>query len=259
MHPTDNNIKRNVFQDLIKEVVKPEDVELDTIKQHDNLNDILWDENQKLKPEIRKILLENAKAFIKYSGVESFKYEDIILTGSMANYNYTNVSDIDIHIVMDFTQVSDDLDLVSDLFKTKKKLWENTYPTRIKNHDIELYFQHSDESHHATGVYSIIKDRWIKKPVKQVVDINSKNIQEKTSQFINKIEDLEKIINTENFLDEHEKLKEKIKKYRQTGLDDEGEYSTENIVFKILRNLGYLEKFFELKNKYLTKKLTIKQ
>ncbi len=259
MHPTYNNIPRNIFQKLIAEVVKPEDVNLDTIKQHEKLNPLLWDENNKLRANVRKTLLENAKTFIKYSGVDNVKFEDIIITGSMANYNYSDVSDIDIHIILDFTQVSNDLELVSDLLKTKKKLWSKTYETEIKGHEIELYFQHFEEPHISTGVYSLIFNKWIKKPVKEVVDINTKNIQEKTVDFVNKIDDLEKLLNSDDFLDEYIKLKEKIKKYRKTGLEEEGEYSTENIVFKILRNGGYLNKFFNLKNEYLTKNLSINQ
>lgn len=259
MHPIDNNIPRNIFQELIAEIVKPEDVDLDSIKQHKELNEIFWDENQKMKPEIRKILLENAKAFIDYANMEEKSFNDIILTGSIANYNYTDISDVDVHIVLDFSKISDDVDLVADLFKTKKKLWSKIIPSKIKDHDVELYFQDCKEKHKSTGVYSLMNNEWIRKPINKVVDINSDNIRKKTIEFINKINDLEKLVNSDEFIEEFNKLNEKIKKYRQIGLDTVGEYSTENIVFKLLRNLGYLEMFFELKKNHLTKKLTIKQ
>jgi predicted nucleotidyltransferase len=259
MHPTDNNIPRNIFQELIAEIVKPDEVEVDSIKQHDDLHPIFWDEDQKLRPEIRKILLKNAKSFIKFANIEEYRFIDIILTGSIANYTYTEASDVDLHIILDFSQISDDIELVNDLFKTKKSLWSKTYATKIKNHEIELYFQNEKEPHHAIGVYSLMKDEWIKKPTKKVLDVNTKNLQEKTVGFINKINDLEGLINSDNFIDEYDKLKEKLKKYRQSGLDKEGEYSTENLVFKLLRNLGYLDKFFNLKNEYVAKNLTINQ
>ena len=259
MHPTDNNIPRNIFQELIAEVIKPDEVEVNSIKLHGELNPIFWDENKKLKPEIRKTLLENAKMFIKFSNVEDFKFSDIVLTGSIANYTYTNISDVDLHIILDFSQISNDLDLVSDLFKTKRKLWSKTYATKIKNHEIEVYFQNEKQPHHSTGVYSIMDDVWIKKPTKGVLDINTKNLQEKTATFINKIDDLESIINSEDFMGEYEKLKEKVKAYRQSGLEKEGEFSTENLTFKLLRNLGYLDKLFNLKNEHVAKNLTIKQ
>lgn len=259
MHPTDNNIPRNIFQELIAEVINPNEINVDSIKVHDELNPIFWDEKKKLKPEIRKVLLENAKTFMMFSKVEHIKFSDIILTGSIANYTYTNTSDVDLHIITDFSQISDDIDLIFDLFKTKKKLWSKTYDTKIKNHEVEIYFQNEKEPHHATGVYSIMDNMWIKKPVKGVLDINTKNLQEKTADFINKIDDLSGLINSEEFMDEYKKLKEKIKNYRQSGLDKEGEFSTENLVFKLLRNLGHLDRLFNLKNEYITKNLTIKE
>ena len=259
MHPTDNNIPRNIFQELIAEVINPEEIEVDSIKLHDELNPLFWDENGELKPEMRKVLLENVKMFIRFSNVEDFKFIDIILTGSIANYNYTENSDIDLHIIMDFSQISEDSELVSDLFKTKKALWSKTYNTKIKNHEIELYFQNEKEPHHSTGVYSLMKGEWIKKPTKKVLDVNTKNIQEKTTDFINKIDNLKNLIDSDEFIDEYEKLKEKLKKYRQSGLDDRGELSTENLVFKLLRNLGYLDQFFGLKVQHISNNLTIDQ
>jgi len=253
---TDNNIPRNVFQELISEIVKPDDVE--SIKLHEELSPLIWD-GYEMKKNIRSILLENARAFINFSNLEEYKFSDIILTGSMASYNYTKHSDIDVHIVLDFKQISEDIELVEDLLKSKKKLWSKTYPTEIKDHEIELYFQDINHPHYAIGVFSIIKNEWIKKPVKEVIDINTENIKEKTADFINKIDDLKKIIHSENFNHEYEKLKEKLKKLRKTGLEDEGVYSTENISFKILRNLGYLDELFQLKNEHIRKKLSINQ
>ncbi len=259
MHPTDNNIPRNIFQELIAEVIKPDEIDVGSIKQHDELNPIIWDENKKMRPEIRKTLLENAKVFIKFAKVEELKFNDIVLTGSMANYSFTENSDIDLHIIMDFSQLSDDEDLVRDLLKTKKGLWLKTFETKIKNHQIEIYFQNKDEVHHATGVYSLMNDSWIKKPVKKVLDVNTRNLQEKTNDFIEKINNLESLIDSNEFVMEYNTIKDRIKKYRAGGLEAGGEFSTENLVFKLLRNLGYLEKLFDLRNQYFNKKLTIQQ
>ncbi len=255
---TDNNIPRNVFQELISEIVKPDEVDVDSIKLHDELSPLIWD-GYEMKKNVRLILLENAKTFIEFSNLDKYKFTDIILTGSMASYNYTKHSDIDLHIVLDFKQISEDIELVEDLLKSKKKLWSKIYPTEIKNHEIELHFQDINHAHYAIGVFSIIKNEWIKKPVKEVVDINTENIKEKASDYINKIDDLKKIVHSDSFSVEYEKLKEKLKKLRKSGLEDEGVYSTENITFKILRNLGYLDVLFNLKNEHITKKLSINQ
>jgi len=258
MLKTDNNIPRNIFQELIAEVVKPEDVDVESIKLHDELSPLIWNDYD-MKDEVRTTLLKNVKVFIEFSNLEEYKFSDILLTGSMAGYNYTKHSDIDVHIILDFKQISEDIELVKDLLKSKKKLWSKTYPTEIKDHEIELYFQDINEPHYAIGVFSVIKNEWIKKPVKEVVDINTENIKEKASDYINKIDDLKKTIHSDSFSGEYEKLKERLKKLRKTGLEGEGVYSTENITFKILRNLGYLDELFNLKNEHIRKKLSINQ
>jgi hypothetical protein len=248
--------KRNNISDTLKEVVEPDEVDVSSIKMNDTLSPLIWD-GDKLKPEIRKTLLMNAKRFIEFSDVENLKYNDIILTGSMANYNYNENSDLDVHIIMDFNQISSNKEFVGDFFKLKKQLWTENLPIQVKGHDVEMYFQDSAEPHHSSGTYSLIKNDWIRKPTNKIINIDSADVQLKSADIMNAIDDLESNQNEKDFLKKHETLKNKIKKYRQTGLDKSGEYSIENLVFKVLRNVGYLEKMVELKNKYLTQELSL--
>jgi hypothetical protein len=44
---------------------------------------------------------------------------------------------------------------------------------------------------------------------------------------------------------------------RKAGLEKEGEFSAENITFKILRRNGYLKKLFDLKKRAVTKDLSL--
>jgi len=271
MNNTNNNInnnprkwsckfwKKNNVSNILKEVIEPETVDVSSIKMNDTLNPFIWDEDEKLNPEIRKILLKNAKRFIEFSDVENLKYNDIILTGSMANYNYTENSDLDVHIIMDFTQISENKDFVGNFLKLKKQLWGDKLPIQVKGYDVEMYFQDAKEPHYSSGTYSLIKNDWIRKPIKKIINIDVADVQLKAADLINTIDDLEDDSDSENFIKKYEQLKNKIKKYRQTGLNKAGEYSTENLVFKILRNMGYLEKLINFKNKYLTKELSLKE
>lgn len=250
--------KHNI-SDVLKEVVEPESIDVSSLQMHDTLSPLIWDENETMKPDVRKILLMNAKRFIEFSDVENLKFVDIMLTGSMANYNYNENSDLDVHIVLDFGQVSENKDFVGDFFKLKKTLWNDSLPIQVKGHDVEMYFQDSAEPHHASGTYSLIKNDWINKPIRKIININTADVQLKSADYMNAIDDLEKHFDDEEFLEKYEKIKNKIKKYRQTGLDRAGEYSIENLVFKVLRNTGYLGRLFELKNKYLTQELSINE
>ena len=247
--------KKNV-SDLLKEVIEPEAVDVSSIQMNDELSPVIWD-GDSLKPDVRKALLLNAKRFIEFCDMENMKFEDIILTGSMANYNYNENSDIDIHIIMDFSQISENKDFVGDFFKLKKQLWSETLPIQVKGHDVELYFEDINEPHHSTGTYSIIDDEWITKPIRKLVNINTGAVQLKAADIMNMIDDLENNRNKNDFLKKHKQLKNKIKKFRQSGLESGGEYSVENLAFKILRNSGYLKKMMDMKNDYLTQELSL--
>jgi len=249
--------KKNNISDVLKEVIEPDAVDVSTIKMNDTLSPLIWGEDEKLKPEVRKTLLMNAKRFIEFSDVENLKYDDVILTGSMANYNYNEESDMNIHIVMDFNQISENKDFVGDFFKLKKQLWADKLPIQVKGHDVEMYFQDSKEPHHSSGTYSLIKNDWIRKPTKKIINVDTADVQLKSADLMNAIDNLEGKMDSEEFIKKHEQLKNKIKKYRQTGLDTAGEYSIENLVFKILRNTGYLEKMVDMKNDYLTNELSL--
>jgi len=248
--------KKNNISDVLKEVVEPDTVDVSSIQMHDTLSPLIWDDDT-LKPDVRKTLLMNAKRFIEFSDVENLKFNDIMLTGSMANYNYNENSDLDVHIILDFRQISENKEFVGDFFKLKKQLWADKLPIQVKGHDVEMYFQDSAEPHHSSGTYSLVKNDWIRKPTKKIVNIDSADVQLKSADLMNAIDDLESNINGDDFIQKHELLKNKIKKYRQSGLDKSGEFSTENLVFKILRNTGYLEKMVELKNDYLTDELSL--
>jgi len=251
---------RNNISDVLKEVVEPDTVDVSSIKMNDTLCPLIWESEEKLKSDVRMILLKNAKRFIEFSDVEELKFGDIILTGSMANYNYNEDSDLDIHIILDFNQISENKEFVGDFFKLKKQLWTEHLPIQVKGFDVEMYFQDSGEPHHSSGIYSLLKNNWVRKPIKKIINIDTADVQLKAADMMNNIEELESEIDSQNFLKKHEQLKNKIKKYRQSGLDSNGgEFSVENLVFKILRNSGFLEKMTEMKNQYLTDDLSLNE
>jgi hypothetical protein len=243
--------------DIINEVIEPEGIDVSSIQYHDDLNPAIWDSEDKLNEEVRKTLLMNAKKFIEFSDMENIKFKDVILTGSMANYNYNDISDLDIHIILDFDQISEDKDFVGKYFRLNKNLWGSKLPIQVKGHDVEMYFQDASEPHHSSGTYSLMHDEWINKPTKKIVNIDTGNIQLKAADFMNVIDELETISDSDVFFNKYNLIKDRIKKMRQSGLDNIGEFSSENLAFKILRNSGYLQKLVELKKDRLTKELSL--
>jgi predicted nucleotidyltransferase len=226
----------------------------------DELNSKIWDENKKLRKEVREKLLQTANEFIDFIGVPIL-LEDIIFTGSLANYNWSEYSDIDLHVVCDFIQFSDtELSLYEELFKVKKTIFNTNHDIKIFGYEVELYVQNASEAHFSSGVYSVLYDEWEVEPEKEDSNIDTKLLKSKINHWKSQIDTV--IDNaSEKDIDEAreyiKKFKEKLKKYRSSGLKKDGEYSYENLVFKYLRRSDYLDKLFNLENELLDKELSL--
>ena len=225
----------------------------------DELNPEIWDnEDLSMHNEIRKSLLDIADEFIENLGLPIF-VSDITMTGSLANYNWSKFSDIDLHIMYDFDE-SEDKELVKELFKLKKTLFNSTHDITVKGYEVELYVQDLNETHFSTGVYSVLYDEWLHKPSIEEVKIDENRLEDKVNSWMEKIDSVIDEIDTndlEGSLEVIDKLKDQLKKYRSCGLESEGEYSYENLVFKFLRRNGYIQKLFDFTNELVDKNLSL--
>jgi hypothetical protein len=229
----------------------------------DSLNPKVWNnpksiDSASIKDKVRSGLLNIADNFIEFLDVEIF-IDDIVLTGSLANYNWSNFSDFDLHILIDFNQFGKEEDLYKELFDLKKQLYNDKHNITVVGFEVELYAQDSKEEHYSTGVFSILKNEWLIKPNKIDFKLDKEALREKINSWTEKIDIALKLANEENDLSFIDKIKDKVKKYRQIGLKKEGETSYENLVFKYLRRSGYMEKLFKTKNKISDKKLSIER
>ena len=214
---------------------------------HQELSVKFWDEDKKLKPELREQLLRIANSFIDYLGI-NIDVVDITFTGSYANYNYTPFSDVDLHVIIDTKSINKDIDLVEEFLKVKRQYWNDKHDIKIQNIDVELYPQDIKEEHRSSGVYSISNDEWIVEPKKLLGKFDQRNVLKKV-QSIKKLVDIA-IDNSKekrNNLD-ISNLLEKIRKMRKSALEKGGEMSDENIVYKILREEGDIQKLYDMKD-----------
>ncbi len=226
----------------------------------DNLNSQVWQDEDTLNPDVRAKLLEIATEFIDFLSVPIL-VEDIIFTGSLANFNWSEFSDIDLHIVANFAQFDEDLlELYQELFKVKKTIFNSDFNIKIFGYDVELYVQNSTEVHFSTGVYSVLFDEWIEKPVKEDKKIDTEVLKGKINQWMSKIDTVIKNATDEDIESAKEyikNLKDKLKKFRSGGLKEGGEYSYENLTFKYLRRNGYLDKLFNFEKQLVDKELSL--
>ena len=234
---------------------------LDSFKLKDTLNPKIWDnpdspEESSMKPKIRKALTNIADEFIDYLGEDIF-VEDIVLTGSLSNFNWSEFSDFDLHIILDMKEYGKEEELYKEIFNLKKQVFNEKHDIKIFGYDVELYAQDISEPHTSTGVYSIMNDEWIKIPSKEPKDINREILLDKIKTWMGKIESGIKTSKNKKDIKPLETLKDKLKEYRKSGLESNGELSYENLVFKFLRRSGHIEKLFDEINNITDKKLSI--
>lgn len=203
---------------------------------NDILNPNVWD-GLKLKPEIKEKLLQIGKDF--YTDTETdAPLKDILFVGSLANFNWSDTSDFDVHVVIDFKDVDENVELVEKLVNALKSKWNDEHDIHLKGHNVEVYIQDITKENRSSGVYSLMQDKWLTEPQKENVLIDKEKIQQKYNDYVRKI-------NSGIKAQDIEKLKTIVKDVydmRQSGLDKSGELSTENLVFKILRSRNYIEK-----------------
>jgi len=217
-----------------------------------DLNREFWGREDLLDQKIKEKLSQIAKDFMERSEVSNVPIKDMTFTGSLANYNYSKYSDIDLHIIIDFDDVDENSDLVKEFFDFKRALWNQNHKILINGYEVEIYVQDVKEPHVSTGVYSVLDDKWLTKPDREETDIDYDNIKKKSKSLIDEIDDIERIEEIdvgvlEKKLNKINRLKEKIRKFRKIGLETDGEYSIENLAFKVLRRNGYLKKLSDLK------------
>lgn len=216
------------------------------------LNPKFWDVYLQFDPDLRKKILEICEDFTQELEITDL-VDDIVLTGSLANYNYTRYSDLDVHILLDFNKINTDTQLVKSNLDGKRFIWNLRHDITFRGHEIELYFQDTEEPHVASGLFSILNDKWIKQPKYDPPSVQLDYVYYKRDQLIQEILRLEsKLHENDNNAEElHKrsiKLREKITKMRKDSLQDHGEYGTGNLVFKELRNKGFIEKIINISN-----------
>jgi hypothetical protein len=224
-----------------------------SLQPKDSLSAVLW-EDDNLKDDLRNILYRIALEYYLTLNVRA-PVKDVIITGSLANYNYTDHSDVDLHILIDYRQVDEDFDLVQDYMNAKKSIWNDKHDIKIKGHDVELYSQDVNEPHHSTGTYSIMKDSWVDTPKPQSANIDFGAVRQKALGLMKQIDD---VLSEESPSPKRiDALKVKIRKMRQSGLETSGEYSVENLAFKVLRNTEYIKRLYDRAVEEFDKSLSI--
>ena len=227
------------------------------VEYHRDLCPKFWEEGR-MDPVIRTKLLAIAEDFWTSLKLE-VPIMDIQLTGSLANFNWNSGSDLDVHIIIDFSQIDENLELVRKALDGQRFMWNMRHPVILRGHDVECYVQHKDEQHIASGLFSILRDKWLIVPSWNEPNVDQKDIDEKMRVIKSEVRTIKTRARSTRGDDAQElhdyldRLKRKIMSDRKEGLAKGGEFAVENLVFKELRRDGMIEEIIDLLSQIYSK------
>lgn len=243
--------------------VEPEEISLKSFKVNDYLENHIWDDEGNLDPCVRRVLMAVSDDFWESCNIRWVKPKTVLLTGSICNFNWSEYSDIDVHVVVDFSEIHDNKEFVQEYFDDKKNDWNNTYEDlNVYGFPVELYVEDVDADTTSAGIYDLWQNKWLKEPEEgdiKPIKLNKYAIKNIASEIMTEIDDLCDAFEGENdkhkieeISDAADDLSKKIKKIRKIGLK-KGEMGSGNIVYKVARRMGYLDKLWKLKTDCYTK------
>lgn len=259
-----SHIVDEAMDSICQEVQQPatvanEDVNIDfsSFVPQESLNPQVWI-NNKINSRVRLRLMDIGDDFFNSLNIDWVKPLDILLTGSMANYNWSKYSDFDLHILIDFKDVDENVDFVHEYFTSKKKIWNEQHEQlKIYGYPVEVYAQDINENLLSNGIYSLYQNKWIIEPEKDNIKALGREkfiIKQKAIDTMKKIDalydkamDFSLQSDSDKVLNQIAKLISIIKGIRKNSLQRYGEMAPGNIFFKILRRTGYMEKLLKAK------------
>lgn len=246
-----------VMNENMEYEVEPEEISLRSFRVRDYLENRIWDEDGNLDLKVRRALMDISDDFWEHCNITWVKPKTVLLTGSICNFNWSEYSDIDLHLVVDFGEIHENREFVQEYFDEKKNDWNNSHDNlKIYGYQVELYVEDIDAETASGGIYDLWKNEWVRKPKEgniEPIKLNKYAIKQVASDIMTEIDDL--CDRFENEKDSHKiqgigerchELLKKIKSIRKRGLEKGGESSSGNIMFKVIKRSGYIEKLWKL-------------
>lgn len=239
--------------------VDSSEIDLSSFKKKHELVPNIWNPDGTLNSRVRLKLLDIADDFWEYVNLTWVKPSGIILTGSICNFNWSQYSDIDLHLIVDFDEIDEKTEFVKDYLDSKKNEWNNEHSgLQIMGYPVELYVQNLEEMPESNGIYDLEENDWVREPnpddIKSI-GLNKFSIKDKAAKIMTIIDDMyDALASTddshkiEEMGDDASYLWKKVKEMRKSSLEKNGESGSGNIVYKILRRTGYLDRLWKLSN-----------
>ena len=209
---------------------------------HEELNPKLFDSSNMLLPDVRQKILDIVTTFEDNLQIP-IDICDIHLVGSNCSYNYTENSDLDVHIIANFEMITDETEILQTAYNLEKSSFNKNYDIKIKGIEVELYVEDINSNTVSNGIYSVCDNVWIKEP-KPIKSITKHNTEKEFEKWKTKIAE----VLVSNDSQEIKNVINALYLMRKNSIAIDGEYGKGNQLFKDIRNAGYLDK---LKNQLL--------
>jgi hypothetical protein len=226
--------------------MKVQELSIAPITFNNELNPALWD-GDRLRGDVRNQLIKIAKHFVDYIDSKNLQVKDITVSGSNAGYNYSEYSDLDLHIVVPHA------DEHRDYFDALKNQYNSKFDISIHDVPVELYVQDVKQRHYSAGIYSVKYNEWISKPVPEQPKTSAQEVKSKARSYAGKINSALK----SNDVKQAEQTMDDLRRLRKAGLERNGEDSVENLAFKLLRARGQIDKLRKYIDKQTSASLSI--
>lgn len=218
---------------------------------HETLNPKLWSSDNKLLDDVKVKIVEIIEQFISTCDIP-INMVDAHLVGSNASYNYTQYSDLDVHIISNFDLVDAPKEVLQVLYNALKAKFNADYDISIRGIDVEIYVEDIRSTAISNGVYSLYEDRWIRFP-KKLTDVPQVEIEPEFSEWKEKFQTAINSGNSDSIVN----VINDLYILRKNSLDSEGEYGKGNQIFKEIRNCGLLDSAKDAYKTFKSKELTI--
>ena len=237
--------------------VEPEEIRLDSFKVNDYLENHIWNGDGSLDLSVRRALLDISDDFWESCNIRWVKPKTVLLTGSICNFNWSEFSDVDVHLVVDFSEIHENKEFVQEYFDDKKNDWNNTHENlNVYGFPVEMYVEDIDAETASSAIYDLWENKWLKKPKEgniEPIKLNKYGIKQVASDLMTQVDDLCDMFEKEHdkhkleeIHDEADRISKLFKDIRKVGLK-KGESGSGNIVYKVARRMGYLDKLWKLK------------
>lgn len=248
---------REVIKENIEFEIEPEEIRLDSFKVKDYLENHIWNDDGSLDLSVRRALLDISDDFWESCNIRWVKPKTVLLTGSICNFNWSEFSDVDVHLVVDFSEIHENKEFVQEYFDDKKNDWNNTHENlNVYGFPVEMYVEDIDAETASSAIYDLWENKWLKKPKEgniEPIKLNKYGIKQVASDLMTQVDDLCDMFEKEHdkhkleeIHDEADRISKLFKGIRKVGLK-KGESGSGNIVYKVARRMGYLDKLWKLK------------